>query len=172
MHTREGGILAFDAMIGPRGFGFAGDSIDLFHDRFVCVVDPANPWLTNGELTMDAIRRMPHARGVMGVAHVTPVDRRLAELGIDRRVGVTAGGWLPLPYLVAGTPLVGVIPERLAQRVAESAGVLVVEPPFGDIPLAEALWWHPARSGDAGNRWLRTVIAAASADLDIQHGHC
>jgi hypothetical protein len=43
----------------------------------------------------------------------------------------------------AGTDLVAMVPERLARRVAEPAGVLVVEPPFGSVELIEAAWWHP-----------------------------
>jgi DNA-binding transcriptional LysR family regulator len=166
IHTRETGILEFDCMISPRGFGFVGESAHLFHDRFVCIVDPANPWLRDGRLTLDDLRSMPHASAKFGTAHVTPVDRHLSELGLDRRIAVTSRGWLPLLYLVAGTSLIAAVPERLARLVAPSAGVVVVEPPFGDVPLSEALWWHATRVADAGNRWLRAVIQQVAEDLD------
>ena len=67
----------------------------------------------------------------------------LDELGVRRRVQIRVTGWLPLPFVVAGTDLVAIVPERLAHRVADPAGVLVVEPPFGTVELIEAAWWHP-----------------------------
>ena len=166
IHARETGILAFDCMISPRGFGFPGESVPLFQDRFVCIVDPANPRLRDGALSIDDLRAMPHAAAKFGIAHVTPVDRHLAELGVDRRIAVTAAGWLPVAYLVAGTALVAAMPERLARVVAASAGVVVVEPPFGDVRLSEALWWHGTRVADAGNRWLRAVIQQVAEELE------
>jgi hypothetical protein len=32
---------------------------------------------------------------------------------------------------------------------------------FDAVPVHEALWWHPARSGDAAHRWLREIAARA-----------
>jgi len=72
---------------------------------------------------------------------------------------------LPLPFVVAGTDLVAIVPERLARRVASMAGVLVVEPPFGQVDLIEAVWWHPARSADPALSWLRGVLKDTAAGL-------
>jgi len=108
---------------------------------------------------------MPWARAVLGADHINPVDRRMAELAIDYRSGVTARGWLPLPFVVKGTELVALMPERLALRTAPLAGVLIVQPPFADIPLPEALWWHPSRDHDPGHRWLRAVVTQVAESL-------
>ena len=89
----------------------------------------------------------------------------LVELGVPLRVQVTTEGWLPLPFVVAGTDLVAVVPERLARRVAGTAGVVVAEPPFGKIDLIEAVWWHPTRSGDQAPHWLRSSVAGVAARL-------
>ena len=165
MHARELGILDFDVMVAPLGFGFTGESVELFQDRFVCIVDPANPALVDGQLSLRAFESLQHARGVKGIAHLTPYERHLAEIGVKTNVRVTATGWLPLPFVVSGTELVGVVPERLARRMARIAQVAVVEPPFGDVELVEALWWHPSRTAEAGNRWLRGLVREAAAML-------
>ena len=47
-----------------------------------------------------------------------------------------------------------VLPELLARRVADVARVTIVEPPFGDVDIVEAVWWHPTREADPGHRWL------------------
>jgi DNA-binding transcriptional LysR family regulator len=74
-------------------------------------------------------------------------------------------GWLPLPFVVAGTDLVAMIPERLARRVAAPAGVSVIEPPFGLVELVEEAWWHPMRGPDPALRWLRGVLREAAGAL-------
>ena len=64
------------------------------------------------------------------------------ELCVRRQVQVMTTGFLPLPFLVTGTDLVAVVPERLALRVAAPLGLAVAEPPFGRVELIETLWWH------------------------------
>jgi len=42
----------------------------------------------------------------------------------------------------------------------------VVEPPFGDVELVEALWWHPDRAAGEDHHWLRRVLVDVAAGLD------
>jgi hypothetical protein len=51
-----------------------------------------------------------------------------------------------------------VVPELLARRVADLARLAIVEPPFGDVDIVEAVWWHPTREADPGHRWLLGLI--------------
>jgi DNA-binding transcriptional LysR family regulator len=165
MHESDRGLLQCDGLIAPLGFGFAGQHKVLFRDRFVCVVDPGNPRLRDGRLSLDDLRDLPHAARSNGHTHVTPADRVLDELGVHRRVQVSAVGWLPLPFLVAGTDLVAIVPERLARRVAAAAGLAVAEPPFGEVELVEALWWHPDHAAGEDHSWLRRVLVEVAAGL-------
>jgi DNA-binding transcriptional LysR family regulator len=154
-----------DLVLCPRGLGLVGNSVDAFEDRFVCVLDPGNERLVEGRLDLTALADLPRVRSVLGADHLTPVDRRLAELGLDRGSGVTARGWLPLPFIVRGTDLVAVMPERLAALVAPLAGTTVVPAPFGEVLLKEAIWWHPSRDHDPAHRWLRTLLTQVAGDL-------
>jgi DNA-binding transcriptional LysR family regulator len=165
MQSSDRRLREHDLVIGPVGFAFPGESEVLFRDRFVCIVDPANPRLRDGWLSLEDIDALPHAAASFGHGGLTPPERVLDELGVRRRVQVRVTGWLPLPFVVAGTDLVAIIPERLAHRVADPAGVLVVEPPFGMVELIEAAWWHPARSADPALSWLRGVLRDTGAAL-------
>ncbi|MFT4265151.1 MAG: LysR family transcriptional regulator [Nocardioides sp.] len=155
-----------DAFIAPRGLGLDARSADLFTDRFVLVVDPANPALREGRIEADRLRDLGWARAELGEDHLNPADRRLSELGIDHASGVTTRGWLPLSFLVRHTELVAIMPERLARITARLAGLVVVPPPFREVVLPEALWWHPRRDHDRGHRWLREVLVDVVAELD------
>ncbi|MEU6407833.1 LysR family transcriptional regulator [Microbispora sp. NPDC046933] len=166
MHESQREMLRFDFLVAPRGYGFRGDSEVVFRDRFVCVVDPRNERLRDGTLTIRDLEELPHAVPLMGgPATMTPADRMVEQLGMRRRVQVTAAGWLSVPFVVAGTDLVAIVPERLALRVAGAARVRVVEPPFGELGLVEALWWHPSRNLDDGHQWLLGVFRDVARTL-------
>jgi DNA-binding transcriptional LysR family regulator len=94
----------------------------------------------------------------------------LLRCGIRPNVALTTVGWLPLPFLVAGTDLVAAIPERLARRVSSAAGVTVIDPPFETIELVEAAWWHPLHNTDPGLTWLRRIVHASLESLALGRG--
>jgi DNA-binding transcriptional LysR family regulator len=165
MQESDRGLRDHDLLIGPLGFAFPGESEVIFRDRWVCITDPANPRLRDGWLSLEDIGALPHATAFLGHSGLNPADRVLDELRVRRRVQVKVAGLLPLPFVVAGTDLVAIVPERLARRVASTAGVLVVEPPFGQLDLIEAAWWHPARSADPALGWLRGVLRDAGGGL-------
>ena len=166
MQESDRSLLQHDLMIAPLGFTFPGESEEIFRDRYVCLIDPGNSWLADGALSLASFGALPQAVATFGQREMlNQAEQALVTLGLPRHVQVTTEGWLPLPFVVAGTNLVAVVPERLARRVAGTAGVVVVEPPFGTIELIEAVWWHPTRSGDQALRWLRSIVAWVAARL-------
>ena len=154
------GLLDHDLLIAPMGFYQVEGSPEVIsRDRFVCVADPGNPALRDGRLSLADLQALPHAVAQLPHADADPLMSALDEAGVNPSAVVTTAGWLPLPFLVAGTDMVAVVPERLARRVGAAAGVAVTEPPFGTIELVEAAWWHPMREADPALTWLRSVLA-------------
>jgi len=150
-------IVDHDVLVGPLGYGFPGESRPLWRDRMVCLVDPGNPRLRDGALTLEDVAALPHAVAEFGLSrrNLTPVDRTLGELGVDRHVQVTVEGWLPLPFVIERTDMVAIVPERLARLHAQPGGPLVlVEPPFGHITLAEGYYFAPSRLAEPAYRWF------------------
>lgn len=148
-------LVEYDVMVGPMGYGFSGQSRPLWRDRMVCLVDAANPWLRDGALTLEDLHEMPHALTSLGIGILTPVERVLGELGVARRVQVQVTGWLPLPFLLEGSDMVAIVPERLARlHVREGGKLLQVGPPFGTVRLVEGYWFAPNRLQDPAHRWL------------------
>jgi DNA-binding transcriptional LysR family regulator len=164
MHVSDRGLLRFDFLVGPLGYGFHGKGETLFRDRFVCVVDPHNKRLADGSLSLRDFEALPHASATFG-PNLTPIDHALSLMGVVRNIRVSTVGWLPLPFAVAGTDLVAVLPELLARQVSQLANVTVAEPPFGHVDIVEALWWHPTREMDPGHRWLLAVLRECSASI-------
>jgi DNA-binding transcriptional LysR family regulator len=153
------GLLQHDLLIAPLGFYRpTGQPEVICRDRFVCVADPGNPRLRDGRLTLEDLRAAPHATARLPHAEDDPVQAALSRFGITPNSAVTTVGWLTLPFLVADSDMVAIVPELLARRLASAAGVAVIEPPFGQVDLLEAAWWHPMRATDPAHTWLRNIL--------------
>jgi len=166
-------VLAYDVLIGPEGFRPDGGADELMRDRVVYVADPANPRLRASpdgtwRLTAGDLAALPHA--ATRLPQTALVAAALDRIGVTPNVVLTTGGWLPLPFLVAGTDMVAAVPERLARRVSGAAGVTVTEPPFGTVELVEVAWWHPMHATDPALSWLRAIILGSLGSLALGRG--
>jgi DNA-binding transcriptional LysR family regulator len=159
------GLLGYDLLIGPPRLQSAGQPEVIMRDRLVYIADPANPRLRDGRLTVEDLAALPHAIARLPGSGSDPAATALLGHGITPNVVLTTAGWLPLPFLVAGTDLVAAIPERLARRTGMAAGVTIVEPPFGIIELVEMAWWHPLHATDPALTWLRGIVTEVAASL-------
>jgi DNA-binding transcriptional LysR family regulator len=158
------GSLGYDLLIAPRLTADAQHEV-IVRDRFVYVADPANPRVRDGCLTAADVAALPHAAVRHPDPGSDPVASAMLRYGITPDVVITTAGWLPLPFLVAGSDLVAAVPERLARRLSATAGVTIVEPPFGTIELAEAAWWHPLHATDPTRTWLHRIVTEVAASL-------
>ncbi|WP_371101286.1 LysR family transcriptional regulator [Streptomyces sp. PU_AKi4] len=158
-------LRCHDLMLVPLGYQLPGVSETVMHDRFVCLVDPGNPRLVDGRLGLRDLAEMPHAACAIGKS-LTPADRQLETLGIVPRVQVSTPGFSVLPFLVSGTDLVALVPERLARRYESFARCAVVPTPFPDVSLVEAMYWHSNRHADPAHRWLRETVRRVGASLE------
>jgi DNA-binding transcriptional LysR family regulator len=163
--SADRGVLGYDLLIGPLGLVPGGRPEVIIRDRVVYVADPANPRLRDGRLTAEDLAALPHAAARFPDVGSDPAAMALLRRGIAANVVLITGGWLPLPFLVAGTDLVAAMPERLARRTGATAGVTIVEPPFGISELVEAAWWHPLHATDLALTWLRGIGAEVAAGL-------
>jgi DNA-binding transcriptional LysR family regulator len=159
-------ILDHDVLIGPMGYGFPGIEEMFFRDRMVCIVDKGNTRLTDAELTLESLSQLPHAIATFGRNNLTPADRILGELGVNRRVQVAVTGWMALPFVIEGTDMVAVVPSRLAERFCTPDGpIAVIEPPFGDVDLIEGFWCQEAKLAEPAQQWLVSVLRDVAVEL-------
>lgn len=157
----ERDLITNDFVVTVAGIGIDGPHLPLIEDEYVCLVDENNPAVKDGVLSFDDFVALPQAVAQFGRLHFTPADRRLRELGIDRRAPhVTTSSFLPLPSIVAGTDLVAVVPRQLAVRLGPVTGTVGIDAPFGAIPLQLMLWWHPSHDADPVHVWFRERLAA------------
>jgi DNA-binding transcriptional LysR family regulator len=157
-------LLKHDFIAAVPGIGIDGERAELFTDHYVCLVDPQNRSLVDGGLSWESFRALPQAVCDFGQAHLTPADRRLRELGFAREARVKTTSFMPLPSIIAGTQLVGVVPARLAARLGPTTGTIAVPAPFGRVEIIETLWWHPSHNSDPAHAWLRGILTSEAVE--------
>jgi DNA-binding transcriptional LysR family regulator len=161
----ERDLITHDFIVAIPGIGIDGHYVPLMDDHYACLVDAANPRVRDGALSFEDFVASPQAVASFGRLHFTPADRRLRELGIERRdPRVTTSGFLPLPSIVAGTDLVAVVPTFLAAMIGPLTGTIGVDPPFGRVDIPLMLWWHESRESDPMHTWVREKLVQATRE--------
>lgn len=162
-------LLRRDLVIAGTGRGVPGKRKSLFSDRFVCIADASHPALRNGAFDLEDLTRLRHVRAGFGDGNSTHVDEMLAAAGIAPRIGLTVQGFLPVPIAVAGTTMIGHVPQRLAERYARVFSLVIVRTPLQAI-LIEAAHWHPSKNTDPALTWLVEMLCLASELLELNDG--
>lgn len=155
-------LSTVDGLLMPHGVIDGFPAVDLYPDRWLCLVADDHPDIGH-ELTLEQLARLPWA--VYQRPYDAPVARQLSMLGISPHVEVSVQTFQLLPHMVEGTRRVAMIQERLALGAARSAAVRVLPCPFEAVPVREALWWHPVHAQDAAHIWLRQKAAEVGAKL-------
>lgn len=112
-------------------------AVPVIEDRFVGAVWTGHPAAGAGALTAEVFSSSPYlmysANGNRGVWEDELDDQRIV-----RNVETTASTFTTIQFMLAGTRLVTVLPERLARRVALAAEITVLEPAVDLPPLRQS----------------------------------
>ena len=138
----------------------------LFADRWLCCVWEGTA-AVGDRMTLETYLRLGHVvySGLRGHPVALP-DTYLAEAKVPRRIEFTVESFLLAPFLVQGTDLVTLVPERAAAHLRRTAAVRFLEPPLRLPPITEMLWWNPRHTVDPAHAWLRARISEIAAELD------
>ncbi|MEU4564290.1 LysR family transcriptional regulator [Actinoplanes sp. NPDC023936] len=156
------GLRPVDGILLPQGLLAKVPALDLYEDRWMCVVSAG---AGSGALTRDDLATRPWVIPYHYAPLVSGPVHQLRARGIEPRIDISLEGFLPVPYLVAGTDRIGVLPGRAAELIEPGIGAVVVEPPFSLGPLVETLWWHPMHDRDPAHLWLRQIATEAGQVL-------
>ncbi|MCP2166279.1 DNA-binding transcriptional regulator, LysR family [Goodfellowiella coeruleoviolacea] len=129
----------------------------LLTDRMVGVVRPEHP-LARGRVTP---RRLAAADHVVvsrrGRSH-GPIDDRLAELGLQRRVVATMPSLSASLLMARDMDVVCLASASLGSATVKALGLRMFELPLDLPPLAIGMAWHPRNDADRVHRWLRDRV--------------
>ncbi|WP_243058459.1 LysR family transcriptional regulator [Nocardioides sp. SR21] len=166
-------LMRRDLVVAPLGFEFPGRTQPVFTDRLVCLVARDHPMLRDGALSLDDLRRMPHAVAEFAAAgdQRRPLEVAVEDQGLaGRTVLVQVTSLLTLPFAVAGTDMCAFVPSRLARRCLDVLDLAVAETPVAPVRITEAAHWHPRREKDPAVVWLRHLLHDVAVDLEDELG--
>lgn len=154
---REG---RFDAAIGffpeANALDPATRSCDLFTEENVCIIRRGNPLLEK-RFTLRRFTEAGHAvlfrdegRGF--------IDTLLMGHGLRRKVHVATPQFLTLPFIVAQSDLIAVVPTRLAAYFRKTLPLEIRKVPLLLPTFRVRLLWHEHAEDDPAHKWLRAEI--------------
>ncbi|GGI78467.1 hypothetical protein GCM10011581_14430 [Saccharopolyspora subtropica] len=133
--------------------------------RLVGAVRPDHP-IVQQPITPERFAEAPHISVSRRGRSWGPVDDRLAELGLRRRVAAVLPGHAAALALARETDFICLTTESAARQL----GLHAFEVPLELPPIAVGMAWHPRTDADPGHQWLRARLREAAADLGDAHG--
>jgi DNA-binding transcriptional LysR family regulator len=131
---------------------------ELFQEHFVCLARKDNPNIGK-RLTLAKFTDLSHAFvSPRGGGFYGATDRTLAAMDRARRIVVSVPHFLVAPFVVAGSNLIMVMPERVARHYAATLPLRILEPPVRIEGFAVSQVWHERSEHDPGATWLRALM--------------
>lgn len=134
---------------------------EMHRARFVCLHDPAQTGLSS----------RPSLKRYLEQAHVVVSYngdlRGYVEdaLGIERRVVCSVPGFAAIGAIVAGTPIVATVPDRVAAQIeAMFPGLRHAPLPFELKSYPNELLWRKSLEHEPAHMWLRQQVRALAKD--------
>jgi LysR family nod box-dependent transcriptional activator len=84
---------------------------------------------------------------------------------LSSQSGRRVESFLLAPFLLQGTDLVTLIPERAEAFLRRIGDIRVLESPVELPGLVETLWWRSRSTTDPAHTWLRTRIGEVADTL-------
>jgi DNA-binding transcriptional LysR family regulator len=152
----------------PHGYGSRDDNsfLDLFTDRWVCVVSKDNE-LVGEVLSVDDLSRLPWVSSFSNPAQMTPPERQMRLLGVQPHVEIGVPSFLAIPAMVSGTDRIAFLLHSYARGVEGTSGLRILECPFGVVPFLESFWWSPTHNQDPEHQWLRAQLPQAVLEAGL-----
>ncbi|MET9961376.1 LysR family transcriptional regulator [Streptomyces sp. NPDC006326] len=126
--------------------------------RLLAAVRGGHPLADRKTVTARAFAAADHI-GVSRQGRVRgPIDDRLAELGLRRRVVAVVPSWGAALFLCRETDLVCLVPADSATHHRDALGLRTFEIPLDLPPVPLGMAWHPRNDADPAHRWLRDRV--------------
>ncbi len=130
----------------------------LFRVNYLCMVRRGHP-LIGERLTAKAFGAAAHAVvAPAGTGH-DAIEEMLVKEGLQERIALRVQNFLVLPQIVASTDYIALVPHPVADQMSHGTDLRLFKPPLAIPPFDIRQCWHERYHDDAGNRWLRQLMA-------------
>lgn len=151
----------------------------LFQDHFIGVIHKHHPLAQATEITIEEYIAFPHIITSRGGLVTGPVDKALAELGLQRHITAVVPSFNAALSIAMASELIALVPASFAyhhpllNHTGTSAMLKIFELPLETPSITVSQMWHPRLQVDPEHRWFRDLVRTVcqekmSSDAIIQ----
>ncbi|RQT08128.1 LysR family transcriptional regulator [Burkholderia contaminans] len=129
----------------------------LYEQDWVCLANRHHPRIRK-RLGVNAYRTEGHV-AITGGTGTALLEQALVRERIERQVVLELPGFLGLGAIVQTTDLITTLPRHIGETLAQASDLSVHSCPIPVEGFAVRQHWHARYHQEAGNRWLRSVVA-------------
>ena len=138
----------------PKRFG----SKNLFSEKYVCIVKNNHKLASENKLSIEQYLESRHLRVAPVSANVSPIDRALSQLELERKIFIRIDLISLAPLFIKNTDLVLTLPSKTAQRMAKNYNFTILEMPL-DLEIRHTkLLWHKELTNHPAFDWIKDQI--------------
>jgi len=131
--------------------------VRLLPEAFLTLVRPGHP-LAEGAMTLARFAAFPHLLHSPNGSRDGALDGPMTEAGHPRRIGAVVAHLGVVPDILCQTDLVMTLSARLAQRMAQTNGLVLRPCPVAIRHTRLSMIFHRRFEADAGHAWLRQML--------------
>jgi DNA-binding transcriptional LysR family regulator len=135
--------------------------------EIVCLVRAGHPVLAE-PLTVPTLLSCTFAEVVEHGTMYGALSRAIGQLAPRGAKRYRTANVMALPYIIAATDLVAIVPAWFAARCAPSLGLRLIRFSEQQTVARIRLFWHPNFEQDPGHLWMRSIIARAAVTAQIE----
>lgn len=139
-------------------------SLALFYDDFVCVAD-AGLLQEHETLDLATYVGLAHNSVYFGEGIATLVERAWKQNDLDIDVVLTVPTFSALISVLPGTKMIATTQRKLANSLAPSLGLKILECPMDIAPLEQNIFWHGRSTSDPAHAFFVNAIVEAASTL-------
>jgi DNA-binding transcriptional LysR family regulator len=137
----------------------------LYECEYVCVMRSGHALAARPALTLADYCAAQHLRVSFAGRLRGFVDEALERLGCSRRIVLTVENFSTAASVVHRSDLVTVLPRSFVPATGLLDTLAVRPVPFELPPIRVSLLWHRRHDADAGQQWLRALLAEAAEQV-------
>ncbi|WP_092674243.1 LysR family transcriptional regulator [Rosenbergiella nectarea] len=152
------------ALLTPETTAEELHSRSLYQEEYVCVAHRSHPIAQSLSMTLEQFCHYEHVLVSTEGQFSGPTDEKLAEINLQRRVGVSVNSFHAVPEILRLTKMIAVLPKRLASVTHD---LVIIPMPLSVPGFTKSMAWHARRHQDPAHRWLRALCVEVSQQGDI-----
>jgi len=138
--------------------------VRLLPEAFLTLVRPGHP-LAEGPMTLERFAAFPHLLHSPNGSRDGALDGPMRDAGHPRRIGAVVAHLGAVPDVLSRTDMVMTLSARLAQRMAETHGLVLRPCPVEIRHTRLSMIFHRRFEADAGHAWLRRLILSVAREV-------